>query len=649
MQEKGPYTYIQYSTKFDIAFTETTQTYKTWRKLVFAPDESCDECTEDDLVTNINPVYLGALTQTQGEQVLSISLGIPYFTHKALDGKTCGAKDAVYAVPMFDVYSKQTCAAGSVSAWNSTDLNNAACCLLSDAQKTAAWLKAFEGIAGAIPTILTTGNATNVLQPMHDLFWSCGLDVPVGDGGLTILIDTWLNLLTCFLSYMGYPAPPELKDLGLGYTVAADNVLAQALADRSQDSFRNSIIDKDGLVTTKPVSQWYKGGPSPVAAMLGSSWPGFAERQHDTLEEAKADPELKFDEVISGCGGSLDEIAQYVMAQNEFEKPHGYWGVNNLTVAVGGTAGKQTTPQGVQGLGGGPYHETMYFWVEQLARPVAAHFVGSMDYLGAHVNKFSVQPIQLSGQGDAELPGGVKVSSSVLGVGHKTCENDVRCVLNYDNKAVPGLLNLTPFEGFSAFVSIPLFWGGDPVLQSNVTLSVPQRTFDEYETYTAVEPASGKTLAGHQRLQLSGMNVFSSKEFYPNSTGTIGVVLPIYWLDITASATEKDVSLLTTSQRLYTASKWSIYIGIPLGGIVLLYGIYLCCTAHDVHIQLPTSATPCHTPRRTEEESENVMGERSSSFIRSQHAKDGLLDSTMAAAVPGRCSDARSSTHSIPK
>jgi hypothetical protein len=316
-------------------------------------------------------------------------------------------------------------------------------------------------------------------------------------------------------------------------------------------------------------------------------WPGYAEAHSDTLDEAAVNPKVKYDEVYSGCD-NLDRVNQYKSNAGVSSFNYSYWSDEEIMVPVSGTAGAQTVPVGVTALGGGsPYDKTTYLYSPQLKRPVGMLYARTMrvgEDGGVEANRFEITSEELSPGGLADIPGLEGVGKAALGVGQLTCKRKSTCLQEFQDQVLyAGVVDVTPANGFAAYVSRPHFDGAAHVFTENVTLVSNSRLASlDHLTYLAVEPASGKTILGHERLQLSSGVMFAPELFYPNLGENQNRLVPQYWLDEYASATPHDIDTLTAVISLYQGAMWSLYIGPALGALILAVGLYYACGGYHV-------------------------------------------------------------------
>eukprot|EP00656_Telonema_subtile_P055053 TRINITY_DN8405_c0_g2_i4.p1 TRINITY_DN8405_c0_g2~~TRINITY_DN8405_c0_g2_i4.p1 ORF type:complete len:683 (+),score=166.52 TRINITY_DN8405_c0_g2_i4:321-2369(+) len=563
MQELGPYTYHSYSTKFNVSFTSTTQTYRTWFDLKFSPENSCATCVEDDNVTMMNPVYLELLAKSQGETNFMLGAGVPIMVNLVGGNAT------------FLSYASSHCGLpSSVTTATKLDLSQAFQKCVLTRPKATELLK--HEVDGTMKPALATQLAL------------CGFDT----AAMPAAEQT--SLLSCSLSYWGVPS----------YNPQSGNLI-----DLASPLIKEVLLGKDGLVVTKTVGAWYIGGPSTLAALLekGASWPGFGIRHADTLSDANKNPEIKYDTVVSGCGGSLDRIGDYVMAQDQTSIDYSFWG-KSVTVPVTGSNNVQTTPKGISALNSddnGPYSTTLFEWADQLKRPAALTFIEGVDYKGVHVNRFEMPRSELVGSNPVMQPG-VDALGSDLGVG----------VLPGATKNIAGIVDMSPFEGFPLFVSMPHYYQGDPALQDYATLLTGDIAAN-YVSYMEVEPASGTTFGGALRLQAATMvnrtaaGGSMTTVFYPNVTPQ--VLVPLYWLDETAFISDTDLDLFKTVLELDEAARWTLYIGPAFCGVLAVF--FTGWALHD------RGCLESHEP--LEESPESPSEGRRSSLLSSRHSKAG--------------------------
>jgi len=608
-----------------VSFTATTQKYRTWNRIVFDPAESCDGCAEDDEFTNLNPVYVGAITKVGGEDTnLVLMAGVPYYTQKALQGTSCHTPDPLYAETTYPAYANASSVCGTLDLPGNQSqlLNQAICCVLSDATKAQSMLQSINAALN--------GGDMGAISIAKTIFAQCGFNtdlLPQGD---------FLAVAACMLSYWGVPndlIPPEPQ-----------NLVAQVMADASSTSFVKSIIVKDGLVTTKSVKEWYLGGPSPLAQVLlgnkAAAWPGFADSHDVTLIDATTNPKNKLDEVYSGCGGSGVNISQYKVSQGVSYVNYSYWSTKEIMVPVSGGPGEQTVPVLSSALGGGqPQSNRQYLYSPQLKRPVAMHYTREMTVKGIEANRFEIVDNELKPGGFADIPGLTHVKKSEIGVGQNSCERSSSCLQAFTPSELNGLVDQTPQNGFAAFVSRPHFDSAAPTLLEKITLIADATANPDHSTYLVVEPASGKTILGHERLQLASGIMFDSEIFFPTSNKSKGILLPVYWIDQYAEITDSDLNLFSQAVTLYKTSMWSLVVGSSTGAVFLLVALWLfyemrCC---------------CGSAQPYDAEQGRVSSddERRSSLIEARHSKP--VDGEERVSWHDRCSQMKDAATDMSK
>ena len=152
--------------------------------------------------------------------------------------------------------------------------------------------------------------------------------------------------------------------------------------------------------------------------------------------------------------------------------------------------------------GGSPHADQIYLWSPQFKRPVALEYTGKMKVEGVSANRFEITDAELDPTGVANIPGLKGVQKSEIGIGQTTCKREAACLQAFKPSHLKGLVDVTPHEGFAAFVSRPHFDDAAPQLREDVTL-IGNGMNEDFSTYMAVEPASGKTILGHKRLQVA--------------------------------------------------------------------------------------------------------------------------------------------------
>jgi hypothetical protein len=76
LDEVGPYVIRLFTTRVDVQFSEGGQkvAWKNFYRVEFQDELSCAGCSKEESVTNLNPAYLTALTTTEDEFVLGLTL-----------------------------------------------------------------------------------------------------------------------------------------------------------------------------------------------------------------------------------------------------------------------------------------------------------------------------------------------------------------------------------------------------------------------------------------------------------------------------------------------------------------------------------------------------------------------------------------------
>jgi len=550
---------------------------------------------------------------------LVLAAGVPYYTSSALAGESCFVDQPQYAKPTFLQYSTKNCVGLNLTSAQEKPVDQGLCCVYSNATKAS-------GILTAISSFFDNGDAEALLDAEH-IFGDCGLDI-------AILQSKFIPVVECMLGFWGVSKP------SVNIVPAAGNLFEQTLADKTPRGFGAAVIVADGVVTTKSIDQWYKGGPSLLAQILtadpSTKWPGYALMHHDTLQEAMDDPTNMDDEAYSGCAGSEDNITNLIISDGKRSYNHSYWSDDEILVNVDGGQGIQMVPQGVSGFGGAPSAEKQYLWVSQLKRPAAIHNMGQITFDGVKANNFSMLNSELDPYPpiDADLPG-LHVSKAALGVGQVTCKRNAACLNMFQEDAIGGLIDFTPLEGFASYLSRPYYAGAtDPRVLDAAILKVRHRS--DTSTYLVVEPASGRTILAHERLQLSSAAVFKSDVFFPNMSSSRGAILAQWWVDVTAEASGDDLDLIKDIIALHTGSKWALYIGPALGVLICGVALYYLLTTDN-----SCCTSGVHTPEVVEEEDE-----RRSSLIHSAHSKSSDFESRRS-SWHDRCDQMRDAARSF--
>jgi len=590
LQEAGPYSYHSYKTRFDITFTEATQKFRNWNRLEFSPETSCATCSEDDLITSLNPVYLEAITKTQGETNLILAAGIPFLTQEP----TC--------IPQFTEYSNASCPAmtSKLSPERLKELSDSLCCVLTQQPETTALLK---GLQAGKPN-----------KSLADLLGSCVSATATAPTKFTPTQEELDVVASCALGFWGVPE----------YNPQPNN-----LFDEAKAGFKALLEEvNDGLLVTQSVGYWYKGGSNILASLLKPGkcggvgqlpcWPGYGIKHFNSLEDARADPTNMPDEVVSGCGGTLNNIGTYLTDWGVSSYNFSYWGVD-VSVPVTGSNGQQTVPRGGDALRAGnrgPHSKSVYEWTHQLRRPAQLNFSHSITFEGVHLNRFEIPARELLGDGPSYIPG-VSVSAADLGVGHVAGQSEL----------LQGVVDVTPREGFPVYVTKPHYFEADPVLLTFATLiPVAGQTDVDYSTYMDIEPATGTTFRGHQRLQ--GVSLIDkaadgsslTSVFYPNVVPQ--VPLALYWLDQTGTISDHDLSVFKDAEAIYTAALWTLYIGPALAGLLAAI-----CTVFALRAR--GYCTCSSTQLQREDLMEDLEADqRGSSLLSSDHSKMGYPGSS---------------------
>lgn len=133
---------------------------------------------------------------------------------------------------------------------------------------------------------------------------------------------------------------------------------------------------------------------------------------------------------------------------------------------------------------------------------------------------------------------------------------------NYGMDAETGLVPMIWFHGFDLVLSFPHFILSDPPVSSKFTGLNPRPTPDTHLTYIDVEPYTGATLRGYQRLQLNyridrntvdGGVTSWSKVLDPAGSNGDNLIFPLAWLELGAEIKDKDADTLRFS--LYEAPR----------------------------------------------------------------------------------------------
>eukprot|EP01087_Luapelamoeba_hula_P015061 TRINITY_DN4467_c1_g1_i1.p1 TRINITY_DN4467_c1_g1~~TRINITY_DN4467_c1_g1_i1.p1 ORF type:complete len:777 (+),score=97.03 TRINITY_DN4467_c1_g1_i1:148-2478(+) len=87
VKQMGPYTYVAKKLKIDVEFMDHGNKvgYGMWNTFYFRPDLSCAGCTQEDVIHNINPAYLAAVSQAGGELEIIPAIAGPMIKANVFD------------------------------------------------------------------------------------------------------------------------------------------------------------------------------------------------------------------------------------------------------------------------------------------------------------------------------------------------------------------------------------------------------------------------------------------------------------------------------------------------------------------------------------------------------------------------------------
>jgi len=409
-----------------------------------------------------------------------------------------------------------------------------------------------------------------------------------------------LDSLTCLGEWY------QTYELGFHLNRLQAGVAAADPASCSQDPDTGAYGAECLILTTRSVGDLAFGHYSPLYKALNfctddcdaAYIPGY-QTSYDNKAAALADPLNKYNTQSTGCGaaeaGSEWTFTNYQDAEERCFSPLSEMAGDDTVAceAVKGTDGAGYEPLGVsawerfditQGWGWtkDTPHDSLEVYVSQAKRSLKIDYVEDVEVQGVSLAKYAPSDELLV----ADTTGEDTSRSQSIGVG----------------VPVDGVQSIQPFMDFKVYVSHPHFLYGDESLQ----LEGLSADADLHSTYIAVEPATGKTMDFHNRLQASfalnaagetmsfivdGTEEKEGRTYTSPSDPSVassdvtaasmvpGVIVPQYWADHTATIDEDTASSLKQYQMIHSSATLAVYAGAGAGVVLLCLGTVLLVKA----------------------------------------------------------------------
>eukprot|EP01094_Clydonella_sp_ATCC50884_P002256 TRINITY_DN11737_c0_g1_i1.p1 TRINITY_DN11737_c0_g1~~TRINITY_DN11737_c0_g1_i1.p1 ORF type:complete len:836 (+),score=190.65 TRINITY_DN11737_c0_g1_i1:301-2508(+) len=128
--EVGPYCYDYYRTKFNIEFSSDKNevTYNIWQRFIFNAEQSQGH-TEDEVIVNLNPNYMGVLATAGNEDLIAVAFSGPaiynnirWLTGPYINHKVAAALPSDLAVTVNATIGALQAANGNLTRSEATDL-----------------------------------------------------------------------------------------------------------------------------------------------------------------------------------------------------------------------------------------------------------------------------------------------------------------------------------------------------------------------------------------------------------------------------------------------------------------------------------------------------------------------------------------------
>lgn len=525
-EEVGPYVFREYDIKFNVSFSEgdSKVTFNDQTFYVFDQAQS-GSLLATDQITSLWTTYFGAVLRAGGSETKFAAGATQLYLQFALK---------VYSQLQYAVYPNQTKEANAYNTaaqWATLSgddrLGVPANTSFVSSPKVQAMLNQVSPQALQILTAMASFNVypefgvalnkTNADRPavmtaLRDLFGnttpqSCPLT------NVTVIGGSPIPCTVYFLQSLA--AQPNATLAAYGLTETQGFLLAQYLKS-STDVFLKVVAKGAGakdpnnkLWVTRTPAQWLYSYNDPLLSLAGASSTnsGLFPTNYSSANAAYAD---KPGSTTLYTGKSDYTLAQRYISWNSLtvlparNGSTGYWCGHNEP--VGGHSDIQFQPGSASAF---RFHDGVKksdhpkVWVDSVFRQVAFDYVQDVDVKGISALEFRIAQSEFT-------------------------------VMPEYSQYYPGLLNLSCPKGAPVVLTLPHYLRVDAsasYLLANITAGVSQ----QHETYVQIDPITGATLRGYQRLQVNMLS--------PGGLVTSNPLLyPILWVEKSAQLTDQQAS-----------------------------------------------------------------------------------------------------------
>lgn len=525
-QEVGPYVFREYNTRFNVSFTESDSkvTFNDRTFYVFDQERS-GSLQATDQITSLWTTYFGAVLRAGGTETKFSAAATQAYLQFAL-GVYSNLQSAIYPNQTQQMTAYKTAAqwaslsgdAGLAVPANTSFVSSPKVqAMLTQASPQALQILNAMAKMNIYPeygiTLRNTG--ADLVAPTtaaRDLFGSttpqlCPLTNGTMSGGSPI---------PCTVDFLvKFATVPNTTAAAYGLTETQGFLLAQYLK-QSTDLFLKIVAGAAGakdpnnkLWVTRTPAQWLFNYNDPLLVLTraASVNSGLFPTNFSSADEAYA---AKPGATTLYTGKSDYTLASKYVAWNGLTTlparngSSGYWCGHDEP--VGGHSDTQFQPGTASAFRFHPGVSTSSHpkvFVDSVFRQVAFDYVNDVDVKGISTMQFRISQSEFTVQPDY-------------------------------SQYYPGVINLTCPRGAPVMLTLPHYLRVDPSAKpflANLTAGVS----DQHETYVDIDPITGATLSGYQRLQINMMSP-------PGLVASNPILFPLLWVEKTAQLTDQQAS-----------------------------------------------------------------------------------------------------------
>jgi len=557
--EHGPYSFRMYTDRFNITFMDNNQhaSYNMKTTYYWDPDLSCEGCSPDDVFVNLWPTYVTLLKQaggfTNGAGMLAspmVNLTMTTLLKAASLSNACSSKKLCEEL-VVSHWMEGTGIPNFIPSGSSMASSDAFLSFLKEHNyKEFARVLSFLESKSQLPEFAfsqfrSKSNITTLElydwafnATRNDYFCQFGAQTNPADpttGCVTYFLETWLSGKSeKYFPLGGGNDPSELGSHLIGLGSASLGALAEAAGSLyplegqppvygvgggayKASTVKHWIFDFEDpflRLNAEATGQAFSLAPGELRRQLNTAY--FANRNHSSIAESW---ETSHFVTKVTTGSDLNSIDSEVEYQSLTELPI-YDPKTNTGYFCGGTSpvyGRSDRQPFAPGRAGWfQWHshvdidEHPKVWVDETLRPLFFQFREDLTYRGIKVKRFEV------------------------------ADEEFRRIPRFD-QIIPGLLDMTcPNHGTPIMLTMPHY----AKAKINASLRVDGMTPvipDKHLCFLDVDPVTGSTLAGYERLQI---NLYAQPEWLASANVKDQIkypkLVPAFWVEDSARMSDDD-------------------------------------------------------------------------------------------------------------